>query len=126
MSEQQATDLACAWLVRARSDLSLGRAALRARGVLPEDVCFHAQQCAEKSLKSLLTNRWIEFLRTHVIEVLLDLLKENGLAIPQNVDDAFELTQYAVQARYPGEWEPIIKKRSSTCDRTCSLGAGMS
>lgn len=45
-------DIALAWLQRARSDLQLGRAALRTQGVMPEDVCFHAQQCAEKALKA--------------------------------------------------------------------------
>ena len=30
-------------------------------------------------------------------------------AIPDNVDEAFELSQYAVQTRYPGEWEPVTK-----------------
>ena len=49
----------------------------------------------------------ITFPRTHVIEVLLDLLKENGIHIPKNVDESFILTQYAVQTRYPGEWELI-------------------
>ena len=31
------------WLQRARSDLQLGRAALRTKGVLAEDACSHAQ-----------------------------------------------------------------------------------
>jgi len=25
------------------------------------------------------------------------------------VDEAFELSEYAVQTRYPGEWEPVTK-----------------
>ena len=98
-----------AWLRRARSDLQLARVALGAKGVLPEDACFHAQQCAEKSLKALLLQRGIDFPRTHVIEVLLDLLKVNGVDIPTGVDEAFQLSEYAVQTRYPGEWEPVTK-----------------
>jgi HEPN domain-containing protein len=39
-------EVASAWLQHARSDLQLGRAALRTRGVLPESACFHAGQCA--------------------------------------------------------------------------------
>lgn len=97
------------WLRRARSDLQLGRVALRAKGVLPEDACFHAQQCAEKALKALLLKRGIDFPRTHVIEVLLDLFKANGVDIPTGVDEAFQLSGYAVQTRYPGEWEPVTK-----------------
>jgi HEPN domain-containing protein len=80
-----------------------------ARGVLPEDACFHAQQCAEKALKALLLQREIAFPKTHTIEVLLDLLKTKGISIPNGVDEAFELSEYAVQTRYPGEWEPVTK-----------------
>ena len=98
-----------AWLRRARSDLQLGRLALRSKGVLPEDACFHAQQCAEKALKALLLQRGIDFPRTHAIEVLLDLLKTQGGDIPTGVDEAFALSEYAVQTRYPGEWEPVTK-----------------
>jgi HEPN domain-containing protein len=67
----------------------LGRAALDSKGVLPEDAAFHAQQCAEKAL--------------------LDLLKAQGTKIPRGVDESFELSEYAVQTRYPGEWEPVTK-----------------
>ncbi len=102
-------DVVLAWMKRARSDLQLGRVAVRSKGVLPEDACFHAQQCAEKALKALLLHLDIEFPRTHAIEVLLDLLKVHGMEIPASVDDAFELTEYAVQARYPGEWEPVTQ-----------------
>ena len=56
-----AGEVVLAWLQRARSDLQIGRVALRARGVLPADVCFHAQQCAEKALKALLLHREIAF-----------------------------------------------------------------
>ena len=64
-----------AWLKRARSDLQLGRAALNTPDVLPEDACFHAQQCAEKALKALLLHHQVHYPRTHSIEVLLDILK---------------------------------------------------
>ena len=92
MNDLQMPELVQTWLEHAHSDLNLGRAALHTRGVLPEDACFHAQQCAEKALKGLLTARSAAFPRTHVIETLLDLLKVNGLVIPKNVDEAFELT----------------------------------
>jgi len=103
------SDVVLSWLQRARSDLQLGRVAAQARGVLPEDACFHAQQCAEKALKALLLQRGVAFPKTHAIEVLLDLLKTKGLHIPDGVDEAFELSDYAVQTRYPGEWEPVTK-----------------
>ena len=110
-----------AWMQRARSDLQLGRVALGSKGVLSEDACFHAQQCAEKALKALLLKLGIEFPRTHAIEVLLDLLKAQGLEIPDSVDEAFVLTEYAVQARYPGEWEPITKSEAQQAIEQAAL-----
>jgi HEPN domain-containing protein len=112
MSDLQPDNIVETWLLRARSDLQLGKTALRTKGVLPEDACFHAQQCAEKALKGLLTKLEIPFPRTHAIEVLLDLLKANHVQIPENVDDAFELSDYAVQTRYPGEWEKVSHKEA--------------
>jgi len=102
-------DVIQAWMQRARSDLQLGRVALRSKGVLPEDACFHAQQCAEKALKALLLRLGVDFPKTHAIDVLLDLLKASGDEIPAGVDEAFALTEYAVQARYPGEWQPVTQ-----------------
>lgn len=29
--------------------------------------------------------------------------------IPNGVDEAFELSEYAAQTRYPGDWEPVSK-----------------
>lgn len=47
------------WLTRARSDLALARA--HPEGVLLEDLCFHAQQAAEKTIKAALVQHEIEF-----------------------------------------------------------------
>jgi HEPN domain-containing protein len=109
MNDQQPPEVTQGWLERARSDLTLGKIALKTQGVLPEDACFHAQQCAEKALKALLSQLGIPFPRTHAVELLLDLLKENGVVLPKTIDEAFALSQYAVQTRYPGEWEPVTK-----------------
>jgi HEPN domain-containing protein len=109
MSDLQPSEVAHRWLRRARSDLALGEAALRTPGVLPEDACFHAQQCAEKALKGLLSGQGIPFPRTHVLEVLLDLLQVHGISVPDDVDEAFALSQYAIQTRYPGDWEPVTR-----------------
>jgi HEPN domain-containing protein len=100
------------WLQRAHPDIRLEKVALRTRGVLPEDACYHAQQCAEKALKALLLYLDSSFPKTHAIEVLLDLLKTKGLSIPSGVDEAFGLSQYGVQVRYPGEWEPVTKSEA--------------
>jgi len=112
MSNLQPSEVARTWLKHARSDLTLGKTAISTLGVLPEDACFHAQQCAEKALKGLLSHLVIPFPHTHALGMLLDLLKAHAISVPNNVDEAFALSQYAVQTRYPGDWEPVAKEEA--------------
>ena len=93
------------WLRHARSDLELARITAPA-AVLLEQLCFHAQQAAEKALKAVLVRRGIPVPRTHSIRRLLDLVPPE-LSVPTTVQDAAVLTDYAVLTRYPGTPEPV-------------------
>ncbi len=77
-----------------------------ATGILLEDLCFHAQQAAEKALKAVLVANLLKFEKTHNLNRLLELLPEE-LEIPSLVQEAVILTDYAVMSRYPGDYEPI-------------------
>lgn len=107
--DKSPSDQCSDWLIHSRSDLRLAKISLKDTQILPEDCTFHAQQCAEKALKALLIAKSIEYPRTHSLEVLVGLLNERGMQIPETIDQAYILTQYAVQTRYPGEWEPITR-----------------
>lgn len=93
------------WLRRAQSDF-ISAQGPQPRDVLLEDLCFHAQQAAEKALKAVLVSRLIPPPRTHNIGVLLDRAAKE-LFIPSYLYDGISLTDYAVHARYPAEREPI-------------------
>ena len=93
------------WLRRAHSDLALARTPPSV-GVLLEDLCFHAQQAAEKALKAILIANSIPFPRTHNITGLLELIP-GSLSPPPAVQEAVILTDYAVASRYPGAYEPV-------------------
>jgi hypothetical protein len=47
------------WLNRARSNLALARS--ETVGALPEDLCFEAQQAAEKAVKAVFVHRGARF-----------------------------------------------------------------
>lgn len=94
------------WLAHARSDLAFASLGLN-RDILPEQICFHAQQSAEKSLKAVLLHARIDFPFTHDLEALLDTLSAAGIAVPPELEDAGSLTPYAVETRYPGFWGEI-------------------
>lgn len=71
-------------------------------------VCFHAQQCAEKYIKALLTLHSVPFPKTHDLpELLLQTPKEVGLGLQPA--DVVVINRYSVEARYPGDWEPITR-----------------
>ena len=69
------------WLTHARSDLKLAKIGLN-KDVLPEQICFHAQQTVEKALKAVLLFYKIDFPFTHDLEELLDTFETNKIPVP--------------------------------------------
>ena len=96
------------WLRRAKSDLALSGVP-RPPEVMYNELCFHAQQAVEKSLKAVLITEHIEFRRVHHIGYLLGLLPQEIPPPPEAVE-AVTLTSYAVTTRYPGDYEEITKE----------------
>ncbi len=94
------------WLARAKSDLAIARAPLPDQAFY-EDLCFHAEQAAEKALKAVYRRHGWTFRYTHDLDELVGGLKRQGLRIPSEVEDAVVLTSFAWEARYPGVGEPV-------------------
>jgi HEPN domain-containing protein len=88
------------WLQHARAD-SDACAALIAAGLAAEAL-FHAQQCAEKAMKALLTWNQVSFKKTHDLDelkqVCLPLAGEAGA----HLAGIERLSHYAWRFRYPG------------------------
>lgn len=107
--QRKAPSSAAEWMNHAKSDLRLAYLAVGDDLVLREQVCFHAQQAAEKAIKAVLLSRGIEFPLTHDIEELLEIAENAGMALPTDTADAGHLTPYAVETRYPGYWHQITQ-----------------
>jgi HEPN domain-containing protein len=97
------------WLRRARSNLARARQP-KPEEALWEDLCFDTQQAAEKSLKAALLAHSIPFRFVHDITELLTLLEKNGISLPEEIRASAELTDYAVENRYPGPFEPVTEE----------------
>jgi HEPN domain-containing protein len=95
------------WIRRAKGNLAHAKAHQGIPEVLYEDLCFDAQQAAEKAIKAVLVARSAPFPKTHVIVELLTLVADQGIAVPDEVRHSARLTRYAVQARYPGMAEDV-------------------
>ena len=96
------------WLGRAKSSLALSSA--KTAEVLYEDLCFQAQQAAEKGLKAVFVARRIPYPYTHDINALLSMLEQNSIVIPETLWSAVTLTSYASDTRYPGFEVPVTKE----------------
>jgi len=93
------------WLRRARSNLTRARA--RLPNVYLEDLCFDAQQAAEKAVKAVYLALAMRPPRTHNLGVLLLGVEELGVEVPNDLRAVASLTQYAVIARYPSPRGPV-------------------
>ena len=96
------------WIERAKSSLELSQAKI-IHYIHYEDLCFQAQQAVEKALKGLLIFYNVEPEFTHNIELLINELKR-FTDIPEKINETTQLTNYAVQTRYPGEYDEITKE----------------
>jgi HEPN domain-containing protein len=72
-----------------------------------EDLCYNAHQAAEKCIKGLLIYRGVRFPYIHDLNELLLLLDQGGEMVPDEIWATKVLTEYAVEARYPGVGEPV-------------------
>ena len=91
------------WVAKAEADYQ-GAVALnrRRREPLPDLVCYHAQQSAEKYMKAYLTLQGATPPTVHNLAALLGLCQSHDPALGVLVADARILNPYGVLIRYPG------------------------
>ncbi|MGH7792123.1 MAG: HEPN domain-containing protein [Thermodesulfobacteriota bacterium] len=97
------------WLRRAKGNLARAKQT-KPKDAFWEDLCFDAQQAAEKAIKAVLIFRKLEFRKTHDLRELLTLLNSGDFPIPEEIWEAVDLSDYAVETRYPGVTEPVSEK----------------
>ncbi len=103
MSADDLASEAARWLRYAEGDLSSARK-LAQHGELPaRNVCLLAQQAAEKAIKAVLVRQAVDFPRTHDLDALVEMLRDDSGSFGE-IDDMAELSQWAVESRYPGNW----------------------
>jgi HEPN domain-containing protein len=108
MSKRYPPDDPREWLNRARSNLA--RAKAKRKGVYLEDLCFDAQQAAEKAIKALLIKLDVNFPYVHDLADLLTSVEKVGQEVPELIRQAERLSKFAVFTRYPGIG-PSIKEK---------------
>lgn len=96
------------WLRRARSSFALAQVA-KPDATCWEELCFQAQQGAEKAIKAVMLHRDVRFSYVHDLGRLLSELEAGGHPVPDEVKGCVTITPYAFQTRYPGDYEPVTE-----------------
>ena len=95
------------WLIKAENDLKIAKTALLFQSDVTDAICFHAQQCMEKSLKAYLVSHDRQVERTHYLPRLVELCAQIEPSFSELYGIAVELTEYATSTRYPEDWREI-------------------
>ena len=101
------------WLKRANSNLARA-ASPKPAAAYWEDLCFDAQQAAEKALKALFVWHGKKFPYSHDIGALVEDLESFVVEIPETVRHATILSDYAVATRYPTWGPPVTESEFQT------------
>ena len=103
------------WLKKALNDISVMQheLALPEEEIITESVCFHAQQAAEKLLKAYLIYKEEDVKKTHNLILLLEFC--SGFDRDFLKFELSDLNFYAVQVRYPGDYEDPTIEDSKHC-----------
>lgn len=94
------------WLRYAREDLD---AAIVLQPGIPRHSCLLAQQSAEKAIKSIYVFLNLRVPRSHDLDMLKNLLP-NEWEIKKRFDSLSELSIWAVESRYPGNFLEAAKE----------------
>ena len=86
-----------------REDLEAAETLFAQQSVVPRHLCWLAQQATEKALKAVLVFVGIDFPRRHDLDALRNLIP-TGWQVKEEHPDLASLTEWAVEARYPGDW----------------------
>lgn len=108
------------WLVYARDDLAAAEVLAGDPDVSPRQACWLAQQAAGKAVKAALCFLQIDFGKTHNLDLLRNLLPP-GWSVKEKHPDLAELTAWAIEGRYPGDWP-----EATTVDARMSLDTARS
>lgn len=94
------------WMAKADNDLKSAAYLLKIKDCPTDTVCFHAQQCVENYLKTLLIAQGTGFRKIHDLGELVALLPARHRSLLSSKEQD-RLTEYATVTRYPGDYEPI-------------------
>lgn len=95
------------WQNRADEDLGTAHILLD-KSEYPATVCFHAHQAVEKYLKGYLALNDHDPIKTHQLDILIELAGKYNETFAGLLEDADSLNDYYIESRYPTEKQDKI------------------
>ena len=92
-----------AWLKKALSDLKSSKKLIQGDDETLDTAAYHTQQCAEKAFKAYLEFKKQSTPKTHDLERLLEMCIVFDIVFKTLLEDASNLSIYAIYARYPDD-----------------------
>ncbi|MFH1709125.1 MAG: HEPN domain-containing protein [Planctomycetota bacterium] len=103
-------------LGKARDDAFMLAVLIRNKKTPPWGIGFHAQQAVEKAIKAVLTARDISYPYKHDLNLLVNILKTNGISVPGVEQEIVKLTPFGTALRYDEpEGDAIALDGNRTC-----------
>ncbi len=102
------------WIEKADHDLGSAKIIYMHLPDYFDTIAFHCQQSVEKYLKALLLYYQINFLRSHDLIYLLELLSAKIEIDTNTFKKAFLLNSFSVQIRYPNKVLNLSKEELET------------
>jgi HEPN domain-containing protein/predicted nucleotidyltransferase len=101
--ETPAFESANVWMDYVEKDLLTINQLLASDDPVWSSICFHAQQAAEKAIKTVLIVNGLRPPRTHDLFELVELIRGTGYALRDLRRECELLEPHAVDSRYPGD-----------------------
>ena len=102
------------WIEKADHDLGSARLIFHHIPDYFDTIAFHCQQAVEKYIKASLIHLDIEFLRSHDLPYLLEILSREVDIDPETFDKAILLNGFSVEIRYPSQFIHLTEDELSS------------
>lgn len=113
MSESN-SEIVNTWIEKADHDLGSARLIFHHIPDYFDTIAFHCQQAVEKYIKASLIHLDIEFLRSHDLPYLLEILSRKTDIDPETFDKAIFLNGFSVEIRYPNQFIHLTEDELSS------------
>lgn len=74
--------------------------------VVPRNICYLCQQAVEKAMKAIYVSENQRFPKIHDLDSLKNNFPESWKDFGFKIQDLSQLSDWAIEGRYPGDWSP--------------------